>query len=189
MTTQTTPARNGLPMLLLALAALLAACGGGAASVPDGNGGDGSTSTDVAPTEDAGIVGSGNGSSDSAADLSKGRAKGSASGDVSFDFELGVLPPPVALYKSDADLTTYLVFANADSTELLYLTYDKSGSIIQYVRGGMGLTVGPGGCQTQMDELDDSHAKGSTTCKGMSVLEGDAAIRTADMTFTFDAHK
>lgn len=180
-------ARLRLLVAVWALFVLLAACGGSSSSGDggSGDGGGGSTPADAVPTTDAGSGGGG----DSASDLTKGRAKGSVSGDLSFDFELGVMPPPISYYDQDADNTTYLVFANTEGSEVLYLTYSESGSIIQYVRDGVGFVVGADGCSTTMDELDASHAKGSTTCAGVSVVEGEADVRTVDIAFTFDARE
>ncbi len=69
------------------------------------------------------------------------------------------------------------------------MTISEGSGLVQYVKGEMGFVVGAGGCAFQIDKLDDSEAKGSVVCTDMTVVEGEAAPRTADLAFTFDARK
>jgi hypothetical protein len=174
----------------LAMFVLLAACGGGG-NASGGDGGDGgSAPTDVVPTDETGGGDPGGDTGgETTADKSKGVAKGEVTGDVSLTFDLGVAPPPLSAYDLDASHGAYLIFADSAGTEVLYLTISDGSGIVQYVKGEMGLIVGAGGCTFEIDELDGSHAKGSVTCPGMTVLEGESAARTADLTFTFEARK
>ncbi len=112
-------------------------------------------------------------------------------GDKTLTIELA-LAPAGSRFETNGDGSALLTFANSDATEALFVNISDGSIIVSYAGDAFGLPlVGAGGCTSQVDELDESHAKGSFTCTGMQVVEGeDASVTgTADLSGTFEARK
>ena len=94
----------------------------------------------------------------------------------------------LSLWVSSGPGTAYLPFTDSDA--VLFMTFNGGQLLVQYARSstGVGLTSGATPCTFTTDVLDASNAKGSFSCKGMTLIQG-ATVGSADVSGTFEAHK
>ena len=181
---------------------LVAACGGAATASSAGA----PSATSVAPsavnpgtaspddgaaseTPDADTPGEtpGDGGGTSAGDRTKGSAQVQVSGGMTETLDLP-FAAVLSLWVSSGPGTAYLPFTDSDA--VLFMTFNGGQLLVQYARSstGVGLTSGATPCTFTTDVLDASNAKGSFSCKGMTLIQG-ATVGSADVSGTFEAHK
>jgi hypothetical protein len=189
--------------LLAAMIGLVAACGGSAAATPSSSapgvqpaastgpapgGGEastdpgGGTGGDLGASTDNGPIGGDIG------DRSKGSAQATVSGGYSatIDLPYGALLGNLLI---NGPNTAYLPFTDETHGTLFLTIADGNQLLVQYAGpDNVGITNGGTPCDLKVDALDASQAKGSFTCKGMMVIQGES-IGSADMSGTFEAHR
>jgi hypothetical protein len=165
-------------------------CGGSAGSpapstAPTQAGTDASpASSDEAPT------GSSSGTGPIGGDIGD-RSKGSVQAQITGGLTSTVDLPfgaPAARFLVDGPGTAYLPYTDAvKGTMFLTVTGDQLA--VQFA-GPDNVALANGGtpCALKLDALDADHAKGSFTCKGMMLIQGDS-VGTADVTGTFEGHR
>jgi hypothetical protein len=120
------------------------------------------------------------------------RSKGSVQARISGGYTASVdLPFGAALaqFGVSGTNTAYLPYTDVTNGTLFLTIGDGSQLLVQYAGpGGVGMTNGATPCELHIDTLDDHQAKGSFTCKGMLLIQGDA-MGNADMTASFEGRK
>lgn len=174
-------------MILGLTVALVAACGGTASVSPAGTA-TSPAGTAAAPTIDpGGAVETDPGGGTSAGDPTKGSAKVQVSGGLTETIDLP-FAALLALWESNGPGSAYLPFTDEDA--VLFMTFAEDQLLVQYARTstGVGLTSGATPCTFTTEVLDASNARGSFSCPGMTLIQGDV-VGSADMSGTFDARK
>ena len=119
------------------------------------------------------------------------RTKGSAQAQITGGLTASVDLPfgaAAAQLLTQGPGTAYLPFTDP-TNGTLFLTISGNQLLVQYAGpNDVGLTNGATPCDLKLDALDDSHAKGTFTCKGMLLIQGNA-MGNADMSGSFDAHR
>jgi hypothetical protein len=190
---------------LVATTLLLVGCGSSAASAaPSGPAaasqapaaaGGGASQPALEPTAvastDPGAAGSDGGGGPIGGDIGD-RSKGSVQARISGGYTASVdLPFGAALaqFGVSGTNTAYLPYTDVTNGTLFLTIGDGSQLLVQYAGpGGVGMTNGATPCELHIDTLDDHQAKGSFTCKGMLLIQGDA-MGNADMTASFEGRK
>lgn len=153
---------------------------GGAAS-PD----DGTASETPDPGAPAGTPDDGGGTSPG--DRAKGSAQVQVSGGLSETIDLP-FAAVLALWESSGPGSAYLPFTDSDA--VLFMTFNGGQLLVQYAKSStaVGLTSGATPCTHDLEVLDGSTAKGTFSCKGMTLIQGES-VGSADISGTFEAHK
>ena len=187
---------------LLLAASLLVACGGSATASPSG------ASRATAPATASADAGGSAASDDGGAAASEGaegsgdngpiggdigdRSKGSAQAQISGGLTASVdLPFGAALAQlvAQGPGTAYLPYTDPVNGTLFLTISSGNQLLVQYAGpNNVGLTNGATPCELKLDALDAGQAKGSFTCKGMMLIQGES-IGSADMSGSFDAHR
>lgn len=176
------------------IVALVAACGGTATGSSAGppsqtaaapsvaDPGEQASPDDVAAT---GTPATGGGTS--AGDRTKGSAQVQVNGGITETIDLP-FAAVLSLWASSGPGSAYLPFTDSDA--VLFMTFNGGQLLVQYAKTstGVGMTSGATPCTFTTDVLDDSNAKGSFSCKGMTLIQGEA-VGSADIIGTFEAHK
>jgi hypothetical protein len=176
--------------LISGMIAMLVACGGSAGATPttpddggaaptqdDGGGGeDPAAGTSVDPGAYGGDVG----------DRSKGSVQAQITGGYTGSVDLPFAAPLAQFDLDDSD-GAYLPFTDPSSTLFMTITGGKD-ILLQYVHPDAALTSGATPCTLDVETLDDGQAKGSFTCKGMTLIQGET-VGSADINGSFEAHR
>jgi hypothetical protein len=194
-------------IVLIAVMVLLVGCAGSAtsqATATQAGGADATPAGGGAPSQPpvaASVAASpaGGGTAGGASDSGGGpiggdvgdRSKGSAQARISGGLTASVDLPfgaPAAQLLTQGPGTAYLPFTDpVDGT--LFLTISGDQLLVQYAGpNNVGLTNGATPCELKLDALDAGQAKGTFTCKGMLLIQGDA-MGNADMSGSFEAHR
>jgi hypothetical protein len=154
--------------------------GGGGVSADPGAGGASANPGASVDTGDGPIGGD-------IGDRSKGSAQVQFSGGytASVDLPFGAA---LAQFGLSGPQSAYLPYTDeADGT--LFLTISNGQLVVQYAGPNqVGITNGGTPCELKIEALDDHQAKGSFTCKGMLLIQGEA-LGNADMSGAFDGRK
>lgn len=174
------------------IVALVAACGGTASSsagppsqtaaAPSvAEPGEQASPDDVTTTETPG------GGGTAAGDRTKGSVQVQVTGGITETIDLP-FAAVLSLWASSGPGSAYLPFTDGDA--VLFMTFNGGQLLIQYAKTStaVGLTSGATPCTFTSDVLDDSNAKGSFSCKGMTLIQGQA-VGSADISGTFEARK
>lgn len=171
-------------MILILAIAVVGACGGTAfvppASTPSTNA--------AAPTNDSGgATETDDDGSTSAGDRAKGFAQFQLSGGLTETLDLP-FAAVLSLWESSGPGSAYLPFTDEDA--VLFLTIDGGRLLVQYARTSTsaGVSSGATPCTLTTDILDAASAKGSFSCTGMTMIQGET-VGSADMKGIFEARK
>lgn len=186
-------------VLILGLAiALVGACGGAAtassagapsatAAAPSGGNPGGAASPDDATETPDDATETPDDGGTSAGDRTKGSAQVQVTGDVTESIDLP-FAAVLSLWESSGPGSAYLPFTDSDA--VLFMTFNGGQLLVQYAKSstGVGMTSGAAPCTFTTDVLDASNAKGSFSCKSMTLIRAES-VGTADISGTFEAHK
>lgn len=189
--------RAARPLALAATLLAVAACGS-SAGTPSGPSGSSDPTAPAQPASAAPSQGAGDSSAASSlgangpiggdiGDRSKGSVQAQISGGLtdSIDLPFGAAAARLLV---DGSGTAYLPYTDpAKGTLFLTINGDQLG--VQYAGpNNAALTNGGTPCDLKLDALDADQAKGSFTCHGLMLIQGDS-IGSADMTGAFEAHR
>lgn len=176
------------------IVALVTACGGTAtgssagppsqtAAAPSVAGPGGAASPDDVAASGTPATGGGT----SAGDRTKGSAQVQVTGGITETIDLP-FAAILSLWASSGPGSAYLPFTDSDA--VLFMTFNGGQLLVQYAKTstGVGMTSGATPCTFTTDVLDGSTAKGTFSCKGMTLIQGEA-VGSADISGTFEAHK
>jgi hypothetical protein len=123
----------------------------------------------------------------SAGDRTKGSAQVQVTGGVTETIDLP-FAAVLSLWASSGPGSAYLPFTDSDA--VLFLTFNGGQLLVQYAKSstGVGMTSGAAPCTFTTDVLDDSNAKGTFSCKSMTLIQAET-VGSADISGTFEAHK
>jgi hypothetical protein len=156
--------------------------GGGAASQPASAPGDAATADPGASGSDGGGPIGGD-----VGDRTKGSVQAQISGGLTASVDLP-FAAALAQLLTQGPGTAYLPFTDPVNGTL-FLTISDSGLLVQYAGpNNVGLTNGATPCDLKVDALDAGQAKGTFTCKGMLLIQGNT-MGSADMSASFEAHR